>query len=160
MAKLIGSGAGVVGGALATVDAAGSQRNPLGMRSFDENGNEYVYLQGVASTIVGSWIVYPSSSFVTILGVTGGTAIGKVAVATAAVGALAFGWYMIYGLATGSVATGGAGGKVWFTATPGRVDNTDVAVELITGAIQVGATALNLATFDLCYPFAHHEVLN
>ncbi len=109
---------------------------------------------------MGSWVVYPGSTNLTVLLVTGATAIGRVAVATAAVLALQFGWYQIYGLATGSVATGGAGGKVWSTATPGRVDNTDQAVELVTNAIQVGATGSNLATFDLNYPFCHHEVLN
>ena len=143
-------------GLLTDVDTV--KRNPLGYRTNDEFGGEYVYLQGIASTIVGSWVVFPSSTFITTLGVANSK--GKVAVAMAAILASQFGWYQIYGLATGSVATGAAGAKVWWTATPGRVDNSDVAVDLIVNAIQVGATGSNLATFDLNYPFAHNEVLN
>lgn len=147
----------VVGG---STDIHTVQQNALGTRAFDATGKEYIYLQGIGSTIAGSWVVYNSSTFVTVLLVTGATAIGKVAVAQAAVLASQFGWYGINGLFTGSVATGAAGAKVWTTATPGRVDNTDQAVELVNGAIQVGATGSNLATFDLNYPFCPHEVQN
>lgn len=135
-------------------------QNALGQRAFDASGKEYIYLQGCASTILGSWVVYPSGTFITVLLVTGATAIGKVAIAQAAVLANQFGWYGVNGLFTGSVATGAAGAKVWSTATPGRVDNSDQAVELINSAIQVGATGSNLATFDINYPFAPHEVQN
>jgi len=135
-----------------------TQQNPLGIRTQDAQGNEYVYLQGIGSTIVGSWVVYTSATYITTLTVANSK--GKVAVAQAAVLASQFGWYQIYGLATGSVATGAAGGKVWVTATPGRVDNTDVAVDLVVGALQVGATASNLATFELNYPMCLNEVYN
>ena len=135
-----------------------TQQNPLGIRTQDAQGNEYVYLQGIGSTIVGSWVVYTSATYITTLTVANSK--GKVAVAQAAVLASQFGWYQIYGLATGSVATGAAGGKVWVTATPGRVDNTDVAVDLVAGALQVGATASNLATFELNYPMCLNEVYN
>lgn len=142
-----------------TTNVNTTKRFKLGTRR-QTDSTEFIYLQGIGSTIVGSWVNFPSSTYITILSVTGATAIGRVAVAMAATLALQFGWYQIYGLATGSVATGAAGAKVWTTATPGRVDNSDQAVELITNAIQVGATASNLATFDLNYPFLHHEVLN
>jgi hypothetical protein len=135
-----------------------TQKNPLGIRAFDLAGNEYVYLQGIASTIVGSWVMYRSDTFITTLTVA--AIKGKIAVATAAVLASQFGWYCINGLITGSVATGAAAGKVWVTATPGRVDNTDVATDLVAGALQVGATAANLATFELNYPICLAEVYN
>lgn len=136
-----------------------TQRNSLGARAFDDVENEFIYLGGVASTIVGSWVVFSSATFLTTLLVAAGK--GRVAVATAAVVlATNFGWYQICGLATGSVATGAAAGKVWATATPGRVDNTDVATDLVAGALQVGATASNLATFELNYPMALAEVYN
>lgn len=156
MAQLIGAGYGVVGGAVTQVNT--TKLAPLGARSFDESGNEYVYLQGVANTTANSWVSYPSGTFITVLHVA--AAKGKVAIAMAAVLASQFGWYMIYGLGTGKVTTGGAGAKVWATATPGTVDNTDVATDLIAGVIQVGATAANLATFDLNYPMALAEVYN
>jgi hypothetical protein len=141
-----------------TVIQTVSGRNVLGTRSFDAAGNEYIYLQGIASTIVGSWVVFTSATFITTLTVANSK--GRVAVASAAVLASQYGWYMICGLATGSVATGAAAGKVWVTATPGRVDNTDVGTDIIVGALQVGATGSNLATFELNYPFCHNEILN
>lgn len=143
-------------GQVTDIDTA--QRNPLGTRCFDDAGNEYIYLQGIGSTIVGSWVVFTSATFITTLTVANSK--GRVAVAQAAVLASQFGWYMISGLATGSVATGAAGAKVWVTATPGRVDNSDVAVDLVAGALQVGATASNLATFELNYPMCLNEVYN
>lgn len=135
-----------------------TKQNALGATGFDAAGNEYIYLQGIGSTIVGSWVTFTSATFITALTVA--NCKGKVAVAMAAVLASQFGWYQIYGLATGSVATGAAGGKVWVTATGGRVDNTDVATDLVAGALQVGATAANLATFELNYPMCLNEVYN
>lgn len=81
----------------------------------------------------------------------------------AATVASTYGWYQIYGLAQGLALTLYAdNAKVWATATAGSVDDTDVAVDLITGAI--GRSAVNettlIATFELSYPFAHNEVLN
>lgn len=139
-------------------DVHTTQANPLGLRVPDSQGNEYIYLQGIGSTIVGSWVVFTSATYITTLTVANSK--GRVAVAQAAVLASQFGWYQICGLATGSVATGAAAGKVWVTATPGRVDNTDVAVDLVAGALQVGATAANLATFELNYPMCLNEVYN
>ncbi len=155
MANKVGFPFGTVG-LLTDVDTA--KRNPLGTRTFGDDGFEYIYLQGIASTIVGSWAAFTSATFITTLTVA--NIKGRIAVAMAAVLASQFGWYMISGLATGSVVTGAAGGKVWVTATPGRVDNTDVAVDLVTGALQVGATASNLATFELNYPMCLNEVYN
>jgi len=155
MAQLVGYPSATVGDTTAVHDSA---LNRLGTRAFDANGNEYIYLQGIGSTIVGSWVVFPMSTFVSAL--TTATSRGPVAVAQAAVVANKFGWYQIYGLATGSVATGAAGANAWTTATPGRVDNTDVTLQLVQNAYQVGATASNLATFALAYPFCQLEVIN
>lgn len=155
MAQLVGYPDAFVGD---TTAVHTSKLNPLGTRAFDNAGNEFVYLQGIGSTIVGSWVTFTSATFITALTVA--NAKGRVAVAQAAVPANQFGWYQICGLATGSVATGAAGAKVWVTATPGRVDNTDVATDLVAGAIQVGATASNLATFELNYPICLNEVYN
>src|SRR6267142_2654648 len=91
----------------APTDIHTSQKNPLGLRVFgyDINGNaaEYIYLGGVASTIVGSWVIYSAATYLTTLGVANSK--GRVAVAMAAVTAATnFGFYQIHGLATGSVA--------------------------------------------------------
>lgn len=129
----------------------------LGTRVRDLAGREFIYLKGVASTAAADFVTF-DSAFATTR--TAANAKGPVAVAMAAVLANQYGWYGIYGAFTGNVATGADGAKVWVTATAGRVDNTDVAVDIITGAIQRSATASNRATFWLNYPFAHNEVLN
>lgn len=36
-------------------------------RAFDSAGNEYIYLKGVASTIVGSWVTYDETGLTTLL---------------------------------------------------------------------------------------------
>lgn len=141
-----------------TTDIHTVAQNPLGMRASDAVGNEYIYLQGIGSTIVGSWVTYSKATYITTLTVA--TSRGPVAVAQAAVLASQFGWYMVNGLATGSVATGAAAANAWTTATPGRVDNTDVTLCLIQNAHQVGATAANLATFSIDHPYCQLEVIN
>lgn len=145
----------VVGG---TTDIHTTQQNALGQRAFDALGNEYIYLKGVASLVANDWVVYDESSYATTRTVA--NAKGPAAIAQAAVVAGQFGWFGIKGSFTGNVATGASGAKVWVTATPGRVDNTDVAVDLVDGAVQRSATASNLATFGLNYPMCLNEVKN
>jgi hypothetical protein len=112
----------------------------------------------VASTVATDWVTYDEAFLSTR---TVANAKGPVAIAQAAVDATTkFGWYMIWGSCSGNVATGADNANVWVTATGGRVDNTDVAVDIITGALQRSATASNRATFELRYPFCHNAVLN
>ena len=155
MAELIGHRLAVIG---ATDVVHTSAQNTVGTRAFDSAGNEYIYMQGVASVVVGDWVAY-DELFITTRLVS--ATIGAVAIAQAAVDATTeFGWWGIYGLFSGGVVTGADNAKVWTTATAGRVDNTDVAAQIVTNAIQRGATASNLANFQIAYPFAHNEVLN
>lgn len=136
-----------------------SKRFRLGARKA-VNGNEYIYLKGVASTAIGSWVSFDNAGTTTLLVANGK---GRVGVAMSAnILSTTFGWYQIYGSASGlALASYASGGKVWATSTAGSVDDADVAVDLIVGAIGrstiVGA---GLATFELSYPFAHNEVLN
>src|SRR5882672_7557137 len=75
-----------VSGSLPT-DVHTTQRNTLGARiaGLDINGNaaEYIYLGGVASTIVGSWVIYSAATYLSTLTVANSK--GRVAVAMAAV---------------------------------------------------------------------------
>jgi hypothetical protein len=136
----------------ALTDIHSSARNPVGIRRFDELGNEYIYLKGVASTAVGTWVSFDEAGITTRL-VT--NAQGRVAIAMAATVASTWGWYQIYGSAQGLALTLFAdNGKVYITATDGSVDDTDVSTNVVEGAI--GRSAVNettlLATFELCYP--------
>jgi hypothetical protein len=133
-------------------------QNALGQRAFDAAGNEYIYLLGVASLVAKDWVFYDESTYQTTRTVANSK--GPVAIAQAAVLAAQYGWFGIKGSFVGNVATGALAGKVWVTATAGRVDNTDVAVDLVDGAVQRSATAANLATFGISYPYCLNEVKN
>ena len=67
-----------------------------GTRAFDESGNEYIFLKGCASTVVGSVVVFDANNeFDTALVTTG--ALGPVAIAMAITVAGKCGWYCIWG---------------------------------------------------------------
>lgn len=137
---------------ITTVDA--SALFTVGQRAFDTNGNEYVYLNGVASCAVGDWVVY------TAAGAVGsrlyGTGLGSVAVALAAVDASHYGWFQIYGLATATVvATGGV--RLYTNAVTGQALATVVTGGLIHGAVTIagnGNTVTGSTTsVQIAYPF-------
>ena len=133
-----------------------TQLNALGTKAFGTGshaGNEYIYLAGVASTAIGTWVTF-DEAHVTTRAVANGQ--GRVAVATAATVASTWGWYQIYGSASGLALTAFVdNGKVYLTSTAGSVDDTDVSADFVAGAI--GRSAVNettlLATFELNYPF-------
>lgn len=86
-------------GLLTDVDTV--QRNPLGQVAFDEAGAEYIYLQGIGSTVVGSVVTYgltATNAHLTALSVTG--ARGPVAIAMAITVASNYGWYLRRGAGT------------------------------------------------------------
>jgi len=115
----------------------------LGTRSFDKNGNEYIYLQGVASTAAGSWVVFDEAHLTTL---TTTSVVGRIAIAMAAIVANRYGWYLIYGThPTAKVKTAFAdNGVIYMSSTAGTVDDTDVAGDLVLGAI--GRSAGNQGT--------------
>lgn len=70
----------------------------IGTRKEDDDGNIFVYLQGIISTVAGDWVTYyitSTAAAVTARLVAG--AKGLVAIAMAAIGADQFGWYQISG---------------------------------------------------------------
>ena len=133
----------------------------LGTRVRDVAGNEFIYLKGVASTAVGSWVFFDEAHVTTL---TVANSLGRVAVARAAVDATTkFGWYQIYGSVSAlCLASFADNAKVWVTSTAGSVDDADVAVDLVDGAIGRSArdTTTGLATFELNYPMCLNEVKN
>lgn len=107
MAFLVGPAA--VAGAPGQVDD--TALNPLGTECWGSDGVLYIYLQGIGSTITGSWVTI-GASHVTALLATG--AAGRVAVASAAIVASKYGWYAIMGPVTfalgssnGTITSGG-----------------------------------------------------
>lgn len=97
---------------------------------------EFIYLRGVASTAVGSWVTYNADDGSTAL--LAANAIGPVAIAMAATVAGTFGWYQISGKAFGlCLASFADNANVYATATAGSVDDAIVAgdrVKLAKGA--------------------------
>jgi hypothetical protein len=120
-------------------------------------GGEFIYLKGVASTVVGSMVDYDRSANTTTLSpATLGT--GQVAVAMSANVLNQFGWYQIAGVAAvKSPNATTVDAEVWMlAATPGSVDDAVVAGEQILNAqflSTTGVPSAGLALIQIQYPF-------
>ena len=93
---------------------------------------EFVYLAGVASTVVGDFVIYDQRAGTTTRAVAGSR--GPAAVAMSANVASQYGWYQISGSAVAKAGTVAANGNVYVTATAGTVDDAVVAGDKIDGA--------------------------
>lgn len=142
-----------------------TQKHPLGtiVNAYDKDTTaygvgEFIYLKGVASTAVGSWVTYNRDDGTTAL--LAANAIGPVGVAMSANAAsTSYGWYQISGKAIGKALTGFLdNANVYGTGTPGSVDDTVVAGDRVQGA--KGASAVDtpssgLAEFEIDRPFVN-----
>lgn len=121
---------------------------------------EFIYLKGVASTAVGSWVTYNTDDYTTDL--LAANAIGPVAVAMSANIASQYGWYQISGKAIGKALTGYVdNANVYATATAGSIDDAVVAgdrVKLAKGASAVDTPSTGLAEFEISRPFMDDAV--
>jgi len=143
------------------------QNHPLGtiVQAYDPvyGGGEFIYLKGVADTVVGSWVNYWHDDGSTALLATSVTA--PVAVAMSANVADQYGWYQINGKAVGKAGAGYADNAlVWvMAATPGSVDDTDVAGDRVhnaQGASAVGTPSTGLAEFEINRPYTNDETVS
>jgi hypothetical protein len=143
-------------------DTSTTQKLELGKRVFARDNastaygtGEFIYLKGVASTAVGSWVHYNADDFSTVLAVANG--IGPVAVAMSANVASQYGWYQIHGKAVGkALASYADNGLVWLTSTDGSVDDAVAdgdMVHLAKGASAVDTPSTGLAEFEIQYPY-------
>ena len=138
-------------GALNDVDTV--QRNPLGLIVPDEFGNEYMYVQGVASCAAGDFLCI-NSDYTTARTLSTPLS-GRVGVAMAALVASTFGWAQITGLVSdgaggngitkANIATASADKAPLFqSATPGRLTITAAAGCAVLGAYGSGASTSNV----------------
>lgn len=142
---------------IGSVDAAAAV--PVGtiVRATDPTygAGEFIYLSGVASTAVGSWVTYNLDDGSTTL--LAANAIGPVAVAMGATVASTYGWYQISGKAVGkALASYADNGLVFATATAGSVDDAVVdgdMVHLAKGASAVDTPSSGLAEFEISRPY-------
>jgi hypothetical protein len=116
---------------------------------------EFIYLKGLDSTAVGTWVTYNQDDNSTTL--LAANAIGPVAVAMSASVTGKYGWYQISGKAIGKALTGYADDAlVYATATAGSVDDTVVAgdrVKNAKGASAVDTPSAGLAEFEIQRPW-------
>ena len=116
---------------------------------------EFIYLEGVASTAVGSWVTYSMDDGSTAL--LAANAIGPVAVSMSANVANQYGWYQIGGKAVAKVAAAFAdNGNVYATATAGTADDAVVSgdrVKRAKGASAIGTPSTGLAEMEIDRPF-------
>lgn len=116
--------------------------------------NEYIFLKGVANTVAGMWVTFDEVGVTTLLAAN---AEGPVAVAMAAIDATTkFGWYQIFGTASGRVLADAADNAwLYATATAGVADDAVVAGDLIHNAkcraLNGGSTGN--VTVQLYYPY-------
>jgi len=138
-----------------------TRNHPLGTRvkvnSATYGTGEAIYLQGVASTVLGDWVTYEADSYITARLVA--NAIGAVAVALSANVASQYGWYMINGKVPATVLAAFVdNGHLYGTATAGAADDAIVAGDRIQNAR--GASAINgpsatTAEVEIYYPFVN-----
>lgn len=142
-----------------------TQNHPLGtiVTAYDPTygGGEFIYLLGVASTAVGSWVSYnPDDNSTALLAAN---AAGDVAVAMSANVASQYGWYQIKGKAVGKAASGFVdNAEVYATATAGTVDDAVVSgdkVMNVKGASAVDTPSTGLAEFEISRPYIRNGLL-
>lgn len=153
-------------GAQPISEVSTTQRHPLGLivNAVDETygAGEFIYLSGVASTVLGSWVQYNADGWTTTLAVAND--IGPKAIAMAACVASNYGWYQIEGKAIGKALTGYVDNAlVWLTATAGSVDDAVVdgdMVHLAKGASAVDTPSAGLAEFEIHRPYTDDITTN
>jgi hypothetical protein len=117
---------------------------------------EFIYLKGVASCVLGSWVTYKTEDGTTAL--LAANAIGPVAVAMAATTASYYGWFQIEGLAVGKCLTQMASNtRVWITGTAGSVDDASVAGDGVNLAKSAALTVVGslVTTFEIHRPWVN-----
>lgn len=121
---------------------------------------EFIYLQGVASTTLGSWVTYNPDDWSTTLAVA--NAIGPVAVAMSACVANEYGWYMRHGKVDARAADVADNAKVYIDTASGVCDDAVVAGDKVhnakwASADDTGVAGVGWAEVEIAYPFVTDE---
>lgn len=124
---------------------------------------EFIYLKGVGSTAVGSWVVYNGSNGTTALATANHN--GSLAVSmTTNTTTGSYAWYQISGTAQalGLTSITSTSGFLWLTGTAGSVDDASVIGDAIINAKKttpVHVVGTFLDTYVIQRPFATNRVL-
>jgi hypothetical protein len=133
-------------GAQAIATSSDTQKHHLGeiQQAVDSTfGNgEFIYLMGVASTVVGSIVNYDAAAFQTALDTAAVTGPSRpLAIAMSANGAGDYGWYQIAGMAVATKAN-----TVSFADGAGLGSASGLAVAVVTGTVLQGAVVALVAS--------------
>lgn len=132
------------------------QKNPLGLEATDNAGNVYIYLAGVGSTLVDDVVTFNATTFQSVRILA--DAVGRVAVASAAIVASNWGWYLVKGFGTANSDTVAGAGGLFIDGTTGRVDDQSVAGDFVNGMVSTGADVANKLPVHLNYPYVTNTV--
>lgn len=137
---------------VSTVFASTDLDLPALMETYREGGKEYICLQGVASTVVGSVVTFDELGVSTLLAAN---AVGLVAIAQAIVDTTSKrGWYLVRGSCQAKVSAGFVdNANCYATATAGEVDDAIVAGDRVKNMIGRSAIASGTALVQVQYPF-------
>ncbi len=146
----------IFAGQTTTVDT--EKKHNFGARAFDSDGNEFIYMQGVGSTVAGSWVTMDEDHVTTLITAS---AVGRVAIAMAAIDATTdYGWFQIYGTNTLAISDDDitVDKPLFIGGESGTVDDDPVSSEMIKGAMcRVAADTSVASAFTACinYPFVN-----
>jgi len=112
----------------------------------------YIYLQGCASTLAGSWVTYTSTGTTALLTAN---AVGNVAIAMSACDATSkYGYYQIVGANTIALSDTTATNKpLYIDATNGKVDDAVVSGDLIMNAFSTSSDTAGVLPVRINRPF-------
>ena len=137
---------------------ADTQQHPLGTicKAYDPvyGAGEFIYLKGVASTVVGSAVSYNSDDWTSQLLTNADK--GPVAIAMSACVANQFGWYQIQGKAIAKANTVVDNADVYSTAVAGILDDAVVAGDRVKNAKWAsadGTPSAGLAELEIARPW-------
>jgi len=122
------------------------------------DNKEMIFLKGVASTGIGSWVSYDEAGATLLLNTsTAGSLVSPLAVASAATVASTYGWYYISGAVSASLGSAVAdNGKLYASAADGVAEDAVSAGNQIHGAYARVATttaAVTAASVQISRPF-------
>lgn len=140
-----------------------SIKHQIGTRALDPDGNEYIYLQGVASTAAGDWVSFDEAGVTTRLVENG---LGRVGIAMAAIVASSYGWYQIFGV--NEIAKGRSGGIAdnsclyTYSTNAGQAEDStgDSSGEMIIGAFSRSTDTSGVFTAELRYPMVINAAID
>jgi hypothetical protein len=139
-----------------------TQNHPLGKivtaKDPTYGEGEFIYLKGVASCALGTWVTYQNDGGVTTRATA--NAIGPLAIAMTSTTASYYGWFQINGMAIGKCLTLMASNtRVWLTGTAGSVDDTSVAGDGVNNARSAALTVVSsgVTEFDINRPWVNDK---